>query len=379
MVTHSERTERDHVVGPGSRDSRPSIDFFVAMPLVKGDVLVTNTSFKMPVVQFRAAGPMTLNNPTAEEIDFVRRAWEREEHVTYVTFCHEVGESGTPHLQIFSYADTKFSRARWHKALGSRVANIEPTQNLERTIQYCQGFEFNDQTQEYQRKAGSGSFEQFGTPPGTGQGARNDLKAIKERIDGGEKVLDMLRNDSDMIGTYVHSYKALERYQTHVRDQTARELASEQHMKYVATRQKVQWEQMLDDVLSGDPHPRKIYWLVDTLGDAGKTVYAKTLGLQGKAFVITGGKAADIYYAYGLQRIVILNICASQDKESAHYLYKVLEEFKDGHFLSTKYDSREVYFPIPHVIVFSNEWPDKDRLKKDRLEVIDILRHSNPV
>jgi hypothetical protein len=103
------------------------------------------------------------------------------------------------------------------------------------------------------------------------------------------------------------------------------------------------------------------------------------LGLQGKAFVITGGKAADIYYAYGLQRIVILNICASQDKESAHYLYKVLEEFKDGHFLSTKYDSREVYFPIPHVIVFSNEWPDKDRLKKDRLEVIDILRHSNPV
>jgi hypothetical protein len=315
---------------------------------------------------------MTLNNPTPEELEFLRNTVvpREQDHVKYVTFCHEVGENGTPHLQIFAYSTTKFSLKRWHTALGRRVANIVPTQNQERTVRYCQGFEFNESTQEYVRKQGSGDFEEFGEIPRQGQ--RTDLKSIKERIDNGENVLDMVRTNGELFSTYIHSGKALERYETHVRREAALESARAQHMAYVATQRKRRWEQMLDDILGRDPDPRKIHWFTDTQGDAGKTVYAKTLGLNGKAFIITGGKAADIYYAYSLQRIVILNICASQDKESAQYLYKVLEEFKDGYFLSTKYDSRAVYFPIPHVIVFSNEYPDETRLKKGRLDKIDI-------
>ena len=328
--------------------------------------------------QFRGAGPMTLNNPTPEELEFLRKAVSpREPDIKYVTFCNEVGSSGTPHLQIFAYSATKFSRKRWHKALGPRVANIVPTINQEKTVLYCQGFQFNVSTDQYERKEGSGEVEEFGEIPQQGQ--RNDLISIKERIDEGENFLDMVRGDSSMISTYVHAHKALEKYQQHVKCEKARDAARAQHMAYVATRPKLEWEQMLDDILEQDPDPRKIHWFVDSLGDAGKTVYAKKLGLNGDAYIITGGKAADIYYAYGLQHIVILNICASQDKESEKYLYKVLEEFKDGYFLSTKYDSREVYFPIPHVIVFSNDWPDETKLKKGRLDKIDIRRHMREV
>ena len=58
-------------------------------------------------------------------------------------FCYEVGENGTPHLQIYARSKTKLSVNAWHDQLGRRISSIQPTANLERTIKYCQGFAFN--------------------------------------------------------------------------------------------------------------------------------------------------------------------------------------------------------------------------------------------
>lgn len=47
-------------------------------------------------------------------------------------------------------------------------------------------------------------------------------------------------------------------------------------------------------------------------------------------------------------------------------IYSVIEEIKNGIYLSTKFESSMVVTPIPHVYVFSNELPPYKALSADR-------------
>jgi len=57
---------------------------------------------------------------------------------------------------------------------------------------------------------------QFGVPPlgGNGQGKRNDLLLVKGRIDSGEAVLDIAKDDS-MFGTIISNERSLQAYAHH--------------------------------------------------------------------------------------------------------------------------------------------------------------------
>ena len=71
----------------------------------------------------------------------------------YVTFNLEVGENGTPHLQIHAQSKEKLTATAWQKALGGRVGNIVATKSKQDCIDYFQGFIVkSDRTQ---RKLGS--------------------------------------------------------------------------------------------------------------------------------------------------------------------------------------------------------------------------------
>lgn len=82
------------------------------------------------------------------------------------------------------------------------------------------------------------------------------------------------------------------------------------------------------------------------------------------AYKIDGGKKADILYAYDRQPIVFVNLTQHMSLETYndpnHYIYDILEAFKDGCFLSTKYESRMVVFEPVHLIVFANKKPCPD-------------------
>ena len=52
----------------------------------------------------------------------------------------------------------------------------------------------------------------------------------------------------------------------------------------------------------------------------------------------------------------------------------MLEGIKDGHKVSAKYDSRGLFFKTPNtVMVFSNEFPMVEALKKDRGRIYEII------
>jgi hypothetical protein len=43
-----------------------------------------------------------------------------------------------------------------------------------------------------------------------------------------------------------------------------------------------------------------------------------------------------------------------------------VEEVKNGCFFSTKYESKQVLFNPPHVMIFANNYPNLDMLTRDR-------------
>lgn len=130
------------------------------------------------------------------------------------------------------------------------------------------------------------------------------------------------------------------------------------------------WQSSLMSKLEGEPDSRKIYWYHDSVGNCGKSWMATYLARNHGALVITGGKATDIAHAYDNHGIVVFDIARATDIE--HVSYGAMEDLKNGRIFSPKYDSCIKYFPIPHMVVFSNVPPPVGKFSEDRLEVIDL-------
>lgn len=85
--------------------------------------------------------------------------------------------------------------------------------------------------------------------------------------------------------------------------------------------------------------------------------------------MVTGGKNQDIYYAYNYEQVVIFDLPRAKEE---YVPYDVMESFKNGYFLSTKYECKPVRFNPPHVIIFANFHPDMTKLSYDRWEIKEI-------
>lgn len=125
---------------------------------------------------------MTLNNYTPDELMHLRAVVAKaDSKIKYITWNEEISENKTPHLQIYAQAFTKLSVKAWHSALGPRIANIVPTENLERALKYCQGYTWDNATSTYIHKEGSSEiFEEYGKSPE--QGKRTDLESAAAEV-----------------------------------------------------------------------------------------------------------------------------------------------------------------------------------------------------
>ena len=135
----------------GYRTSETSTDIIIVPTIVPE---ITPKIAKKRAFSARAIGPATINNPTESDYTACRSAVATG-ILKYVTFNLEVGEAGTPHLQICAIASTQLTVTAWQKALGGRAANIVQTASPEDCRDYCQGFEVRSNRLE--RKEGSQS------------------------------------------------------------------------------------------------------------------------------------------------------------------------------------------------------------------------------
>lgn len=287
---------------------------------------------------------LTLNNPTEEEKSLMEHFYLTQDVCTFAVHQIEKGEGGTPHVQGYFQFGKRLRLTQVKKLFGSR-AHLEVARgDANSNIAYC--------TKEEGRLAGP--YRQ-GIP--TTQGKRTDIHAFVEAM------REELLSEVQILELYPHILAKYPRFVC-----TTRRLVAEQNLVHATFKPRPGWQSGLAARLLHPADDRTISWYFDDVGASGKSCFSSgfRLGDGSAPFVITGGRHSDIYFAYARQGVVIFDWPRSNEEL---FPYAVAEAFKNGYFLSTKYESVPVRFTPPHVVVFANFYPDKTKLSADRWDI----------
>lgn len=314
----------------------------------------------------------TLNNPEArdwdgEQADRMARAGCSAEDVerargpiprilfdpetmSYLVYQLEIGDSGTEHYQGYVEFHKKIRMAQAKQYLQDDRVHVEQRallSNAMKASKYCK--------KEDGRLDGPWEYGELSKGKKS-QGKRTDLHSVMDDVKDGLTYDQIFEKYPDVVARYPRFVdEVLERCRT-------------SNLAVSTFEPREGWQTDLVAILDAVPDRRSVLWYWDAAGGTGKSTFAGGYK-PGETYVVTGGRHADVYYAYRYQRIVIFDW--SRDSEE-RFPYGLLESFKNGYFLNTKYVSRTVRFEIPHVIVFSNFHPDMSKLSYDRWQIKDI-------
>lgn len=139
------------------------------------------------------------------------------------------------------------------------------------------------------------------------------------------------------------------------------------------------WQTSCLELIKGKPHPRAIHWFFDPVGDTGKTWLSRYLMANKLAYCVKQC-CGSYHFATVIQsaissgwnqRCFVFDLPRSMEDLS---FYGPLEEVKDGHVTAVKYQGGSLVFNQPHVLVFANFLPRREKLSHDRWRVYTILK-----
>jgi hypothetical protein len=284
----------------------------------------------------------TLNNYTIEDEKRIQQ--QKDCPGVYCVYGREVGDSGTKHLQGFISFPTRKRMSYLVKHIGQ--AHYSMARMISNSIQYCKK---------------DGDFVEFGEPPpDKHQGQRNDIERFKEAVKNGLTDLKQIREEHSKF--YARHEKFVIAY---VRDHIPIHKVEDHPLR--------DWQITLNQTLKLAPDKRKIIFLVDTVGNAGKSWFFRHYEQlhPDNTQIIIPGKKLDMAYALNENNRVVFFDCP-RSKQGEYIQYDFLEEVKNGNVFSGKYESRTKRFSTPHVVVAMNESPNMNLLSEDRYEVIEI-------
>lgn len=143
------------------------------------------------------------------------------------------------------------------------------------------------------------------------------------------------------------------------------------------------WQQQLleeiEEVDVSEKRDRKVFWIQDNIGGAGKSTFLKYLSFGQKDWQV---KKMPLDKPDRI-RMAICKIVQKEDVDifafdftrtrgedvSNNNLFQIVEEIKNGHVVSVMYGNpMEVAMPSPHVLIFTNEKLEdyRDYLSEDR-------------
>lgn len=148
-------------------------------------------------------------------------------------------------------------------------------------------------------------------------------------------------------------------------------------LKLLEEKQLRDWQKGLLSVISEEADDRTLIWLWSESGGIGKTTFSKYLVAKYGA-IILGGKGADVRNGVlthikdrgSTPDLCVFPIPKSFSKE--YLSYEALENVKDMLFYSGKYEGGTVFGNCPHVVVFSNFYPDTSKMIEDRWKIWQI-------
>lgn len=137
----------------------------------------------------------------------------------------------------------------------------------------------------------------------------------------------------------------------------------------------LEWMKELENILLEKANKRAVYWIWEPIGGVGKSSFAKYLCHKYKATYIDEGKKADlINIIYNIKdinskSIIVIDIPRDNGNKIS---YKAIEQIKNGMICNTKYETGMKLFNSPHVIIFSNSYPEIEKLSLDRWKIGEI-------
>lgn len=143
------------------------------------------------------------------------------------------------------------------------------------------------------------------------------------------------------------------------------------------------WQKEILEQISKEPDDRTIHWYWCEKGGTGKTSFCKYLTMKHGGVPVCG-KGADVrngicsYYKENGETpdLVIFPIPRSHGAE--YVSYEAIENIKDMYFYSGKYEGGAVCGPCPHLYVFANFPPEKERMTSSRWHIVQIDAESAP-
>lgn len=281
----------------------------------------------------------TINNYTDEDITRINGI-----ECDYLVFGRERGESGTPHLQgfvIFS-SNQRFNAVK--NAIGSH-AHIEVARGTSaQASNYCK--KDND-------------FEERGNLP-VNQGRRSDWERYRSWVVD----LGRLPTRRELATEFTSLYARYDRKCFEIAELCL------PTPSLVSGNLRPGYQERLYNSFFGDPDERVIEFIVDVDGNKGKSWFcAYCLSeLPERVQVLRVGRREDLAYAIDpLKDIFLFDVGR---KQMQFFQYSILEMLKDRMVFSQKYESRmKVLLKRPHVVVFSNEEPDREALTDDRFNI----------
>lgn len=128
------------------------------------------------------------------------------------------------------------------------------------------------------------------------------------------------------------------------------------------------WQKKVLGWLEEKPDDRHITWIYDTKGGNGKTKFVLHMVDNYGAVRFNSGKESDIAFSYQSEKIVLFDF----QRAKMHINYSTMEDLKNGHLFSGKYESCAKRFNPPHVVVFANAQPQFENMSLDRWKIYKL-------
>lgn len=290
----------------------------------------------------------TTNNYTDNHVELLRTLGPT---VKYLVFGREVGESGTPHLQGFIVLERRYRFAPV-RALLPQGSHLETARGTSK------------QAADYCKK--EGDFEEFGQIPGP-VGQTNRFQEFKDWVVAQPNKPTAAVVAAEYPSIFIQYGRVMEWIDLIYPIEVPVDGEYRPYQQHLAT------------ILDGEPHSRKIIFVVDPVGNTGKSWFIRKFlsSHRDSVQILSVGKRDDVAFTIDpSKRFFLFDL----PRSSAEFLqYTILEQLKDRFVFSPKYNSRtKVLEHQPHVVVFMNEAPDMNKLSRDRYQIINWNNLINP-